>query len=61
MEMKSNKNYFTALIGLVVLITSCNSERNQRQQLDTVNTENMSTSELENIGFTKIKNPSLKP
>ena len=51
------KTTFTVLIGLLFILFSCKTEEEKSNEIDAINFENLSSSELEDIGFKKIEDP----
>jgi TPR repeat protein len=51
------KTTFTVLIGLLFILFSCKTEEEKSNEIDAINFENLSSSELEDIGFIKIEDP----
>lgn len=51
------KTTFTVLIGLLFILFSCKTDEEKSNEIDAVNFENLSSSELEDIGFKKIEDP----
>ena len=51
------KTTFTVLIGLLFILFSCKTDEEKSNEIDAINFENLSSSELEDIGFKKIEDP----
>lgn len=51
------KTTFTVLIGLLFILFSCKTDEEKSNERDAINFENLSASELEDIGFKKIEDP----
>jgi TPR repeat protein len=52
------KTTFTVLIGLLFILFSCKTDEEKSNEGDAINFENLSSSELEDIGFKKIEDPA---
>ena len=51
------KTIIRVFIGLLIILISCNTDEERSKETDANNFENLSYSELETIGFKKIKDP----